>query len=55
LDFKENGVTEEEYIQIFQNWGWEYVVRYYNGLFSVRKMEKFEENRLILSDIEYEN
>ena len=26
LDFKENGVAEEEYIQMFMDCGWEYVL-----------------------------
>lgn len=39
LDFKENGVAEEEYIQMFMDCGWEYVLQYDKWCYFRRKKE----------------
>jgi len=39
LDFKENGVAEEEYIQMFMDCGWEYVLKYEKWCYFRRKKE----------------
>lgn len=40
LDFKENGVAEEEYIQMFVDCGWEYVLKYGEWCYFRRKKEE---------------
>lgn len=40
LDFKENGVAEEEYIQMFMDCGWEYVLQYGKWCYFRRKKEE---------------
>lgn len=39
LDFKESGVAEEEYLQIFKDCGWEYVSQYGKWCYFRRKKE----------------
>lgn len=39
LDFKENGVAEEEYIQMFKDCGWEYVLQYGKWCYFRKKKE----------------
>lgn len=39
LDFKENGMAEEEYIQIFIDCGWEFVLQYGKWCYFRRKKE----------------
>lgn len=39
LDFKENGVAEEDYIQMFMDCGWEYVLQYDKWCYFRRKKE----------------
>lgn len=52
LDFKENGVAEEDYIQMFSDYGWEYVFQY-GKWFYFRKMKtSAEEDLSIFSDKE---
>ena len=40
LDFKENGVVEEEYIQMFMDCGWEYILQYDKWCYFRRKKEE---------------
>jgi hypothetical protein len=52
LDFKENGVAEEDYIQMFTDYGWEYTF-HYGKWFYFRKMKtNAEEDLSIFSDKE---
>ena len=48
LDFKENGVAEEDYIQMFMDCGWEYVLQYDKWCYFRRK--KGEVDLSIFSD-----
>jgi len=53
LDFKENGVAEEDYIQIFKDYGWEYVGQFRRWFyFRKKKTEDSENDMSIFSDNE---
>jgi len=39
LDFKKNGIAEEEYIQMFMDCGWEYVLQYGKWCYFRKKKE----------------
>jgi hypothetical protein len=53
LDFKENGVADGDYIQMFTDYGWEYVFQYRNWFYFRKiKTEGCEEDLSIFSDNE---
>lgn len=43
LDFKENSTADEDYIQMFADYGWEYVDRYRNWFYFRKKRVEGEE------------
>ena len=38
LDYKENGIPEEEYLRMYQDFGWEYVGNFYNWCYFRKKV-----------------
>ena len=53
LDYKENGVAEEDYLQMYRDFGWEYVFQYRNWFYFRKKhMEGEKEDLSIFSDRE---
>jgi len=46
LDYKENGVAEEEYIRMYQDFGWEYVGQFNNWCYFRKKDTKGTESSL---------
>lgn len=52
LDFKENGIKEEDYIQMYQDFGWEYVVQYGKWFYFRKKKTEEKEELSIFSDNE---
>lgn len=52
LDYKENGVADEDYIQMFVDYGWEYVFRFRKWFYFRKKKSSEEEDISIFSDNE---
>lgn len=52
LDFKENGVADEDYIQMFNDYGWEYAFQYGKWFYFRKKKTAEEEDLSIFSDRE---
>lgn len=52
LDFKENGIADEDYIQMFQDYGWEYVFQFGEWFYFRKKKESDKEDLSIFSDRE---
>jgi hypothetical protein len=52
LDFKENGIEEADYIQMFTDYGWEYTFRYGKWFYFRKLKADAEEDLSIFSDKE---
>lgn len=53
LDFKEDGIADRDYIQMYQDYGWEYVLRFRHWFyFRKKKIEGVKEDMSIFSDNE---
>lgn len=52
LDFKEDGTDEEAYIQMYQDFGWEYVFRFRKWFYFRKKKTEEQEDLSIFSDNE---
>ncbi len=52
LDFKKNGVAEDDYIQMFADYGWDYVFRFRKWFYFRKKRTTEEEDLSIFSDKE---
>lgn len=52
LDFKEDGIADEDYIQMFSDYGWEYVFQYQKWFYFRKKRTQEEEDMSIFSDNE---
>ena len=52
LDFKEDGTDEEEYIRMYQDFGWEFVFCYHRWFYFCRKKTGDKEDLSIISDNE---
>lgn len=53
LDYKENGVAEDDYIQMYRDFGWEYVGHFNNWCyFRKKRIESEEADTTVFSDRE---
>ncbi len=52
LDFKENGIVDEDYIQMFTDYGWEYIFHFGKWFYFRKKKTEAEEDLSIFSDKE---